>query len=206
MRSISIVPDFGQVPAGRLSTFNYRAFKTRTRRALAAAGIDRYLLALDVSFDHVKGSRLRGHWQLHFYGVVLEGATPRIDVLKNLINASGRVDRPVQVSTAPIQPRSIRPVMAYALKSRFKRRENVMKSRPGRSPFWDTQERPLLGLPLVALMLFVDRIGLHGRLLTKGIDFENLQRARDIRASRRRARRRRKVDGSHRPGKGGARH
>jgi len=74
--------------------------------------------------------------------------------------------------------------MAYALKSRFKRRETVMKSRPGKSPFRDTQKRPLLGLPLVELMLFLDRIGLHGRLLTKGVDLENLQRARAICAAR----------------------
>ncbi len=206
MRSISIVPDFGQVPAGRLRTFDYRAFTTQTKRVLAASGVDHYFLALDASFDHVKGSRLRGHWQLHYYGVVLEGASPRIDELKNLINASGRVHRPVQISTAPIQPRSIRPVMAYALKSRFERRENVLKSRPGRLPFWDTQSRPLLGLPLVDLMLFLDRIGPHGRLLTNGINLENLQRSRAIRASRQRARRRRKVNHSHRPGKGGARH
>jgi hypothetical protein len=206
MRSVSIVPDFGQVPAGGLSRFDYRGFTAQIRHALAASGINRYFLALDATLNHVRGSGLRGHYQLHFWGVVLEGASPRIDLLKSLINASTRVDIPVQISTAPIKPRSVRAVMAYALKSRFKRRENVMKSRPGRLPFWDTQERPLLGLPLVELMLFLDRIGLHGRLLTKGIDFENLQQARDIRAPRWRAGRRRKVNHSHRPGKGGARH
>ena len=123
MRSISIVPDFGQVPAGHLSTFNYPAFRTQIKSALAASGVDEYFLALDASFNHVQGNRLNGHWQLHFWGVVLEGASPRIDELKSLINASGRVDRPVQISTAPIKPRSVRPVMAYALKSQFERRE-----------------------------------------------------------------------------------
>ena len=68
MKTISIVPDFGQVRAGRLPSFDYRAFTTRARRALAAAGIDRYLLALDATFNHVHGSGLRGHWQLHYYG------------------------------------------------------------------------------------------------------------------------------------------
>lgn len=206
MRSISIVPDFGQVPAGRLGRFDHRAFRTQTKRALAASGVDEYILALDATFNHVRGSGLRGHWQLHFWGVVLERASPRIDELKNLMNASGRVHRPVHISTAPIRPRSVRAVMAYALKSRFKRRETVIKSRPGRAPFLDTQERPLVDLPLVELMLFLDRIGLHGRLLTNGIDFESLQQARANRASRWRARRRRKVNRSHRAKKGGARH
>jgi hypothetical protein len=205
MRSISIVPDFGRIRAGSLRTLNYRAFATRTGRALAAAGVEQYLLALDATFNHVRGSGLRGHWQLHFYGVVLEGFSPRLDVLKSLINPSGAVHRPLYISTAPIPPRSVRAVMAYALKSRFKRRETVIKSRPGRSPFFDTQERPLLGLPLLELMLFVDRIGLHRRLLTKGFNIENLQRARANRASRRRARRRRKANRSRRAKKGGAR-
>jgi hypothetical protein len=206
MRSLSTVPDFGRVRAGRLGRFDYRAFTMRIRRALAAAGIDRYLLALDATFNHVRGSGLRGHWQLHFWGVILEGASPRIAVLKNLINRSGAVDKPVQISKAPIKPRSIRSVIAYALKSQYDRREWFLKSRPGRRPFWDTQARPLLGLRLVELLVFLDRIGLHGRLLTKGgVDLENLQRAYAIRASRRRARCRRKVTGSRRPGKGGAR-
>jgi hypothetical protein len=129
--------------------------------------------------------------------VVLEGPSPRIDVLKNLINASGRVPRPVHISPAPIRPRSIRPVLAYALKSHFERRENALKTRPGRRPFWDTQARPLLGLPLVELLAFLDRIGLHGRLLTKGVDIENLQRAR--------ARRGLKITRSPRAKKGGRR-
>jgi hypothetical protein len=205
VRSGSFVPDFGQVPAGRLRTFDYRAFTARTKSDLAAAGVEQYLLALDATFNHVRGSPLPGHWQLHFHGVVLEGGSPRIDVLKNLINASGRVDRPVWISPAPIKPRSVRTVLAYGLKSRFERRERVRKTRPGRLPFWDTQARPLLGLRLVELLLFLDRIGLHGRLLTKGVDLENLQRARAVRASRQRGRRRRKVTGSRPPGKGGTR-
>ena len=204
MRSLSYVPDFGQVPAGRLRSFDYRAFATRTRRALAATGVDEYLLALDATFNHVRGSSLPGHWQLHYWGVVLDGSSPRTDELKKLINASGRVDRPVQVSTAPIKPMSVRTVLAYALKPSFKRRETVIKSRPGRSPFRDTQERPLLGLRLVELLVFIDHIGLHGRLLTKGVDIDGLQRARAVRASRQRAERRREVTRPRRPGKGGA--
>jgi hypothetical protein len=176
-----------------LRTFDYQAFASRTRHALAAAGIHAYLLALDASFNHVLGSGSPGHYQLHFWGVFFEGTSTRIDVLNSLINASGRVHRPLQISKAPISSRSVRPVVAYALKSRFKRRENIVKSRPGRPRFWDTQERPLLGLPLLELLLFLDRIGLHGRLLTKGVDFEELQRARAIRASGQRAKRRRKV-------------
>ena len=62
------MPDFGQVPAGRLAQFDYRAFTTRMRSDLAAAGIDEYFLALDVSFNHVKGNRQNGYWQLHFHG------------------------------------------------------------------------------------------------------------------------------------------
>jgi hypothetical protein len=207
MRSISIVPDFGQVPAGRLVRFDYRALTTRMKSVLAAAGVDKYFLALDVSLNHVKGNRQNAYWQLHFWGVI-EDPSDRIDLLQQqieqLINRSGAVDKPVQISKAPIKPRSIRSVVAYGLTSQYDRREWFIKSRPGRRPFWDTQARPLLGLPLVGLLVFLDRIGLHGRLLTKGVDIDSLQRARAARASRQRARRRRKVTSSRR-GKGGAR-
>jgi hypothetical protein len=188
-----------------LRTFDYRAFVTRSRVALAAAGIDEYLLALDATFNHVRGSGSPRHYQLHFWGVFFDGNAPRIDVLKKLINPSGRVDKPVQISIASIPPQSVRAVIAYALKSRFKRREWIRKSRPGRLPFWDTQERPLLDLPLLELLLFLDRIGLHGRLLTKRVDFEKLQRARAIRTSRQGAKRRRMRKLSRAAQKGGAR-
>jgi hypothetical protein len=111
----------------------------------------------------------------------------------------------VQISKAPIKPSSIKSVVAYGLKSKYDRREWFLKSRRGRRPFWDTQPRPLLGLTLVELLAFLDRIGLHGRLLTKGVDIDSLQRARAVRAARQRAKRRRKVTSSRRPGKGGAR-
>jgi hypothetical protein len=207
MRSFSAVPDYGQVPAGRLSTFNYRALTTRMKSDLAACGLNKYFLALDVSLDHVRGNRQNAYWQLHVWGVIKDPSDRIIlkQQIEQLINRSGNVDRPVQISPAPIKPQSVRTVVAYALKSQYDRREWFLKSRPGRRPFWDTQARPLLGLRLVELLVFLDLIGLHGRLLTKGVDIDNLQRARAIRAARQRARRRRKANRSHRPGKGGAR-
>ena len=63
---------------------------TRMKRDLAAAGLDWYFLALDASFDHVRGNPESGHWQLHWWGVV-EDASGRIDVLKQHIDASGAV-------------------------------------------------------------------------------------------------------------------
>lgn len=209
MRSISIVPDYGQVPAGHLRTFNYHAFRAQTQSVLAAAGVRWYFVSLDVSLNHLKGHRQSPYWQLHWWGVI-EDPSGSLDVLKRqieqLINASSAVDKPLQISAAPIKPRSIRSVVAYALKSQYDRREWFLKSRQGGRPFWDTQDRPLLGLPLVELLAFIDRIGLHGRLLTKRVDIKSLQRARAIRASRQRAEQRRKANRSRRAKNGGARH
>jgi hypothetical protein len=81
----------------------------------------------------------------------------------------------------------------------------MRKARPGRRPFWDTQARPLLGVPLIELLAFLDRIGLQGRLLVKGVDIESLQRAHDVRASRQRAARRRNANRTRSAKKGGAR-
>ena len=207
MRSFSAAPDFGQVRPGHLSTVNYPAFKAQMESVLAASGVDWYFLALDVSLDHVRGNRQNAYWQLHSWGVIEDPSDRNVlkRQIEQLINASGAVDKPVRISKAPIKPRSIRSVVAYALKSQYDRREWFLKSRPGRRPFWDTQHRPLLGLSLVELLVFLDRIGLPGRLLAKGVDIENLQRARANRLARRRARRRRKITRSLRGKKGGGR-
>ncbi len=84
MRSISIVPDYGQVLVGRLGRLDYRAFTTRLKSDLAAAGVDEYFLCLDVSLNHVKGNRQSEYWQVHGWGVI-EDPSDRIDVLKQQI-------------------------------------------------------------------------------------------------------------------------
>jgi hypothetical protein len=207
MRSFSAAPDFGQVATGQLSTVAYPAFMARMERILTASGISWYFLALDVSLNHVKGHRQNAYWQLHLWGVIGDPSNHILlkQQIEQLINASGAVDKPVRISKAPIKPSSIRSVVGYAPKSRFERRERVLKSRPGRRPFWDTQARPLLGTRLVELLVFLDRIGLHGRLLAAGVDLENLQRARARRAAKQRARRRRRITRPLHANKGGAR-
>jgi hypothetical protein len=191
-----------------LRTFDYHAFTARMKSVLAAAGVGWYFLGLDVSLNHLKGNRQGSHCRLRWWGVIEDPSGP-LDVLKQqieqLINTSSAVDKPLQISKGPIKPRSIRSVVAYALKSQYDRREWFLKSRPGRRPFWDTQDRPLLGLRLIELLAFLSRIGLHGRLLTKGVDIHSLQRTRAIRASRQRVGRRRKANRSRRAKKGGAR-
>jgi hypothetical protein len=66
-QSLSVVPDFGRVRMGALSTFDWNKFCRRSARALAQCGIRNALLAVDISLDHVEGQAPR-FFQIHFWG------------------------------------------------------------------------------------------------------------------------------------------
>src|SRR5271170_877587 len=80
---------------------------------------------------------------------------------------TGTVTRPVQ-TVVPDRPRAS---LAYGLKSKFARRVSYIADNAHRSdrlPCRDTRDRPLRGAPWVELMLFLDRIGLEGRIIELG--------------------------------------
>ena len=58
-QALSVVPDFGRVRMGVLSTFDWNTFCRRSARALAQCGIRNALLAVDVSLDHFEGQSPR---------------------------------------------------------------------------------------------------------------------------------------------------
>lgn len=73
---------------------------------------------------------------------------------------------PVKFLQRQIKTMSVRTLLAYALKSRFKRRETVIKSKVGEIAVRDMQERPRLNFRY-STDAPVGRIGLHGPLFTK---------------------------------------
>jgi hypothetical protein len=61
-QALSLVPEFGQIPVGSLSTFDIEKFLGSVRAALKACEIEHYKLGLDVSLNHRAGVARPKHW------------------------------------------------------------------------------------------------------------------------------------------------
>jgi hypothetical protein len=165
---ISAIPNFGRVPADGLRQFDWAAFQDSCVRALTASGIDDFFLGVDVSLNHNHGNRNSAYWQFQLWGFFHEPQTPWRALLVEQVNADGSVSRPIKV----IEPDDPLAAAAYALKSAFVRRVSFLKAnvdRDDRGQCWDTRDRILRGRDWAELMLFLDRIGIEGRLVIGGI-------------------------------------
>jgi hypothetical protein len=168
MRAISLVPDFGRIAVGKLSTFDHVAFRQSARSALLSAGVQRFILGLDVSLDHEDRRLNEAFFQLQWWGLFQEPDGPWRDRLKALVNSTGIVTRPLKVIT----PDSLEAAAAYGLKSTFTRRVSYTDTnltRLDRGKCRNTRDRLLRGEASIELMLFLDRIGLENRLLGHGV-------------------------------------
>jgi hypothetical protein len=168
MRAISLVPDFGRVAVGGLSTFDNRVFRRSTRNALLNSGVRRFILGLDISLNHEDGKLEDAYFQLQWWGIFDEPGVAWREQLKAFANRTGIVSRPIKVIT----PKSREATAAYGLKNTFTRRVSYVESnlnRLDRGEARNTRDRFLRGAPSMELMLFLDRLGLENRLLWHGI-------------------------------------
>jgi hypothetical protein len=166
-RVLSLVPEFGRIPAGSLSASDIDAFLVSMREALKACGIVHYKLGLDVSLNQRAGVANPGFWQLQLWGFFHQPKRPWRKQLKARLNPNGTVTRPVKV----VKPDSLEAAAAYGVKDTFVRRLSYLKTnlhREDRGECRNTRGRHLRGDAWVELMAFLDRIGLQGRLLISG--------------------------------------
>jgi hypothetical protein len=174
-RFISIVPDFGRVEAAALNDFDIERFGRRIRVALRRSGIAEIHGALDVSLNHWENERQDSYFQFQWWGVIPRATKRSLDLLREAVNRSGEVRRPVFQSKRK-WPKA---ALAYGIKSKFKRRVSFLDASVtcrDRAPCVNSRDRVLLGLDLVELMLFLDLIGLEQRLLMLAADSKCLSR------------------------------
>jgi hypothetical protein len=164
---LSLVPEWGRIPAGSLKTFDIDAFLVSMREALRVCGITHYKLGLDISLDQGAGVASPGFWQLQLWGFFHPPKRRWREQLKARLNPNGTVTRPVKV----LKPNSLEAAAAYGVKDTFVRRLSYVKTnlhREDRGECQNTRGRLLRGDPWVELMLFLDRIGLQRRMMLSG--------------------------------------
>ena len=167
-RILSAVPDFGQVRPKSLLQFDWPSFQERARRALRRAGIKRFVAGIDVSLNHWDGFPEDALFQFQLWALLEDPRGPWLKRLKSEINRSGKVVRPVRYF-APRRPRAS---LAYGIKDNFNRRVSYIEDnshREHRRACRNTRDRPLKGERWAELMVFLDGIGLDGRVIACGI-------------------------------------
>jgi hypothetical protein len=163
---LSLVPEFGRIPVGKLNEFEITKFLKTAHETLKACGIDHYKLGLDVSLNQRAGSTSPGFWQLQLWGFFHEPKRPWREKLIAILNPNEGVTRPVKVK----RPDSLEAAAAYGVKFTFIRRVSYRKANLHREDCWNTRDRLLRGDAWVELMLFLDRIGLQRRILLSTIN------------------------------------
>ena len=138
---LSLVPEFGRIPAGSLNKFDSDKFLDDIREALKACGIVHFKLGLDVSLNQRAGLASPGFWQLQLWGFFHKPKRGWRVKLKAPLNPNGGVTRPVKV----VKPDSLEAAAAYGVKDTFVRRLSYLKTnlqREDRRESWNTGPDP----------------------------------------------------------------
>jgi len=164
LKMFSLVPDFGEAAVGTLAQIDWIEFRAHAERALRDAGVDRFFAGIDVSLNHFEDCRDEAVFQFQLWALLEEPRDPWRERLKETINGSRKIARPVLA----FEPRCARASLAYGLKNEFTRRVSYVRDnahRDDRGAALDTRGRKLRGAAWVELMVFLDRIGPGGRLI-----------------------------------------
>ncbi len=163
----SIVPDYATAPIDSLTAFDWARVTRKTARILRSSGVEFACGGADFSVNEASESPNSKWIQGQFWMLMPAPRGTWKKDIKGLINASGKVKRPLKLKPFDGDPAAL----AYALKSTFARRVSYFDenaARQDRQGSANTRVRPLRGEGWLALMIFLDRIGLDARLFMVG--------------------------------------
>ena len=146
----------------------------RWKERLGRAGVTWFVGALDYSLNEHDTARYEPHWCEHVYGLT---TTADIDGLKKELRkqfpTTDTVPRPVKVKPWDGHPDAL----AYMLKPNFWRRvatdDGERFSKNGRRFCRATDKQRLKSKQRVLLALYLDELGLRGRLVLRWAQFVN---------------------------------
>ena len=174
---VSIVPADGIVAPGQLSLAQHHRNIRRWKEALGRAGVTWFVGGSDWSFNEHEDNRYPRHISHHFYGFT--ATTDPEDLKRKLQGQFSKTDaipRPVKVQVWDGKEKPIR----YMAKSQFFRRigsdegQRFSKEKGENRSCRATDKQPLRSSQKRNLLLHLDQIGFHGRLMLKWLQILRL--------------------------------
>jgi hypothetical protein len=167
---VTIIPADGMTAPGGLDAAEHGRAIRRWKEKLAKAGVEAFVGATDVSFNEDKQSRHAPMWSQHIYGITV---TKRLGKLKRKLKMqflkTDEIRRPVKAPKWDGDKQALR----YILKPNFWRRietndgqRHDPKTGTTRS-CRDTDTQPLKSRHKRKLLVYLDRLGMQGRLLMR---------------------------------------
>lgn len=171
---VSIVPADGVCKPKDLDPAYAARNVRRWKERLGRAGVTWLVGALDYSLNEHDTGRYKPHWSEHLYGLT---ATTDIDRLKKELRKQFQVTeaipRPVKVKPWDGDPDAL----AYMLKPNYWRRvatdDGERFTKNGMRSCRATDKQRLRSKERVRLALYLDELGLHGRLVLRWVQFVN---------------------------------
>jgi hypothetical protein len=165
---VSVVPADGTFKPGQLNKRDHERAIRRWRDRLGKTGIPWFVGATDFSFNEHDRNNYPPHWSEHFYGLTI---TRNIKKLKRKLlkqfPKTKAIPRPVKVKVWDGNKTALR----YILKPNFWRRigtnnaQRINKASGGTRICRATDKQPLRSKRRRELLLYLDEIGMQGRLL-----------------------------------------
>jgi hypothetical protein len=156
-----------------------KRFIRRTKEKFGRAHDGAFIGAVDWSLNESKEQKYPPYWSQHVHGVTVTNDTK---VLKKKLKtqfppAPPYIPRPIRVEEWDGETAALR----YPMKLKFERRistdngKRFDKKTGENRKCRDTDHQPLKSKDKLELLLHLDKIGIAGRLVLKGVQFQNLK-------------------------------
>jgi hypothetical protein len=168
--AISIIPAKAIIRPGNLHTLDIGNLRRRLGYALAKAGIEVAIGAIDFSFNEDKDGKYEQFWCVHYYVITSVANKSRVrKLLKPLFASDRRIPRPVKISAFDNSSRR----RSYAFKIHFKRRigvDAIKKEKDGTvRKCRNTSGQRLRAAERLELFMYMDQIGFAERFIFRGV-------------------------------------
>ncbi len=150
-------------PLGNLPAIKIGGFKTDSRAVLLNTASVRWaVLGVDISLNDDTTKGLGIAWQAQIYGIgEVEDRKATSKALRKHFPDSKYVRRPVVLKACDGTPYAC----SYTFKTEFRRRVTYWDDNHIPYPCWETSKPPLKAREHVELLLFLDQLGIAGRMM-----------------------------------------